>query len=134
MAAGAEVRNFGRYFCASVAALAVDYGLTAAGIFGGLSPYAALVMGVGAGAVTGFLLLTFWVFPTRSGSFALRRMGGYVLGVGLVYVVRALCVWLWERLGLGPEMIYLGLVFAYGCSFISNFLFQKYLVFTSRDT
>lgn len=123
--------NFVRYFCGSLLALGVDYGLTALCIALGGDAYAALLAGVSVGAVTGFLVFTFWVFPTQAGRFSLRRMGGYLAGVGLVYVVRAGCVTVWNNLGFDASLIYVGLIFAYGCSFLSNFLFQKYLVFTA---
>lgn len=123
--------HFLRYFLSSVLALALDYGITAGGIRLGWGHYAALLAGTTAGAVCGFLLLTFWVFPARAGRFSARRTGGYALGIGLVYAVRAMCVWAWNSLGLGPELIYAGLFLAYGCSFLSNFLFQKYVVFAA---
>ena len=121
--------EFHRYFLSCLMALLLDYGITAGGIWLGAGQYLALLAGVAVGAVTGFLLLSFWVFPTQESGFSLRRMGGYLAGVGLVYVIRACCVWVWSRLGFGPEMIYVGLFFAYGCSFIGNFIFQKYVVF-----
>lgn len=110
----------------------MDYATAVTGVYLGLSPYAALVLGVMLGAVLGYLLLTYWVFPvTRAGesSFSLRRMGGFALGVGLIYVVRATFVWLWGLLPLGPSLIYVGMLLSYGVSLIANFLFQKYIAF-----
>lgn len=124
--------SFVRYFLSSVLALLLDYGITAGGIWLGAGHYAALLAGVVVGAVVGFLMLTYWVFPTSGGRFTLKRTGGYLAGTGLVYAVRAACVWVWNGLGFGQDAIYVGLFFAYGCSFLSNFLFQKYLVFTAK--
>lgn len=123
--------DFLRYFLACLTALGLDYGITAGGIWLGVGQYLALLAGVAVGAVVGFLLLSFWVFPTQGNRFSPRRMGGYLLGVGLVYAIRACCVWLWSGLGLGPQWIYVGLIFAYGCSFLGNYCFQKYVVFSA---
>ena len=121
-----------RFFGTSCASTVVDYATAATGVYLGLSPYAALVLGVVLGAVLGYLLLTYWVFPvTRAGesSFSPRRMGGFALGIGLIYVVRAACVWLWGLLPLGPSFIYVGMLLSYGVSLVANFLFQKYVAF-----
>ncbi len=136
--------HFIKYFCAALAALLLDYVVTAGCIYMGISYTIALVFGTGLGAIVGFLLLTYVVFPVqKKGSakhaqaFSVRRVGGFLCGVGLVYAVRSFVMWCWYALensiDASKDWQYVVLIFSYGCSFITNFLFQKYLVFSQKS-
>ncbi len=133
--------HFIKYFCAALASLLLDYAVTAGCIYLGISYAIALVFGTGLGAIVGFLLLTYVVFPVQKNAtprhaFSARRVGGFLCGVGLVYMVRAFVMWCWYGLEYAAKfdesLQYAVLIFSYGCSFVANFLFQKYLVFSQN--
>ncbi len=120
------MNTFIKYFFVAVLGLSVDYISVLTALEFGVAYQLALLLGVILGGVIVFLLQTFWVFKTDKNPFSLGRIMSSLSGPCLVYVIRFLVMYVWYSIGMYSDWEYLALFFAYGVSFISNFVFQKY--------
>ncbi len=118
--------EFVKYFLNSLLGLCVDYIAVVIALACGIPYQAALFIGLALGGITGFLLMTFWVFPTQKNAFSGMRIVSYLLGLGIIYGVRAAYMYGWYQLQFSPQWDYIALLGAYGLSFIINFAFQRF--------
>ncbi len=115
-----------RYFINSVMGLAVDYATVILALTLHISYEIAIFMGLLLGGCVGFLLLTFWVFPSKKSAFSTMRIASYLTGLVLIYCIRASFMYVWYALNMADSLEYFGLLCAFGLSFCVNFLFQKF--------
>ncbi len=118
--------EFIRYFINSIVGLAVDYTTVVLALSLNVSYELAIFMGLVLGGCVGFLLLTFWVFPAKKNAFSIMRIASYLMGLVLIYVVRAGFMFVWYAMNIQNNLEYLGLLCAFGLSFCTNFVFQKF--------
>ncbi len=117
---------FIKYFIKSIMGLGVDYIAVLIALACGIPYQGALFLGLCLGGIVGFLLLTYWVFPAQKSAFAGMRILSYLLGLGLIYIVRTGFMYMWYRANIYPEWEYVALFCAFGCSFLTNFAFQRF--------
>ncbi len=117
------MQEFIKYFLVNVGGLIIDYFAVLMALNYGIVYQQALFLGVILGGIFVFLLLTFWVFPTQKNHFSRIRIFSYISGMALVYVIRLGVMSLWYSAVDNWEQ--LGLICAYGTSFLINFAFQK---------
>jgi putative flippase GtrA len=120
-----------RYLAASLAAVALDYGLT-------LTLFYLAALSLTLAAFTSFFVVglafyfvhEFWTFRGEGSAFSVKRMGGNLAVLVAAGAVRVGMIGLMEALRV-PEGIWVSLYFAAGvaCSFATSYFLNRFVVF-----